>query len=395
MAQRNAENLATVAKSRHDLNGSRTRISKMLSASFVVIGISACADPSSTSSDTSSSSAGDKFVAAQEAQAPVGDVAQVTQVSSSGETASVNSGDTMVAVMRRRGSQETQAPVATPVGDVAQVTQISSSGGTASVNSVDTVVADMRLRNDFVLRGYESFKYGWYVGPGDVQMGNNPSFSNSPTWSIFYNNPAYAGAVAKAMLPWVVVFDGANHAASNTAVEMRNMRAYIKSRATGRWSALGGPTGVSGMYYGKPNTGLPALSDVELSSTETSTVVKIHSNPGYFWHGWWEGGRVAINPNDIAAVFVTVQARTVVADPNKPDDRGSAQLGLQVGADYYLDTKMTFSEGYAPAVGIARTKNITGNWQAYSFTTFSDVGSQNPGGGITEAEFRAAPPPLD
>jgi len=226
-------------------------------------------------------------------------------------------------------------------------------------------------------------------------MGNNPSFSNSPTWSFYYKNPSYAGVVAKAMLPWVVVFDGANNSAVNTAVEMRNMRAYVKSRATGKWVSLGGPASVSGNYYGKPNTGLPALPDVRISKTNTSAVVKIHENPGYHWHGWWSAGRVAINPADIAAVFVTVQARTVVADPSGPDDRSRSQLGLQVAADYYIDTTTSYTESYAPAVGISRTKKITNDWQSFSFTTLSDVGSQNPGGGISETEFRAAPPPFE
>jgi hypothetical protein len=226
-------------------------------------------------------------------------------------------------------------------------------------------------------------------------MGNNPSFSNTPTWSIFYNNPSYNGKVAKAMLPWVVIFDGVNHAASNVAVEMRNMRTYIKARSTARWSLLAGPSSVGGVYYGKPATNLPAMSEVVVSESSTSKAVKVPENRGYFWHGWWNSGRLAINPTDIDALFVTVQARMVVADASKADDRARAQVGLQVGADYYLDTVTVYQESYAPAVGIARTKTITNNWQAFSYTTLSDVGSQMPGGGITEAALRAAPPPME
>jgi hypothetical protein len=225
-------------------------------------------------------------------------------------------------------------------------------------------------------------------------MGSNPAFSNSPPWSIFYNNPNYIGKVAQAALPWVVIFDGVNHAASNVAVEMRNMLTYMKSRSTGRWTLLGGPAYTTGTYYGKPNTGLPAMDEVMLSSTSTSSVIKVPENRGYFWHGWWGAGRLPVNPNDIAAMFVTIQARLVVADPSRADDRARAQVGLQVGADYYLTTTSIYPEWYAPAVGINRTKAITNNWQAYNFTTFSDVGSQDPGGGISEAAFRAAPPPL-
>ena len=273
---------------------------------------------------------------------------------------------------------------------------VGSPGASTKVNSLDTIVEDIRQRNDFVLKGYESYKNGWYVGPGSSQMGINPSFSeSSPPWSIFYNNPAYAGKVAKALLPWVVIFDGVDHAASNAAVEMRNMRAYIKSRSTGQWKVLGGPVKATGNYWGKPNSGLPALQEVVLGTTATGSSIKVHDNKSYFWHGWWGAGRVAFDPNDIGALFVTLQARMVLADPGRTDDRSKAQLGIQVGADYYLDTSMTFKEGYAPAVGINRTKKLSNDWQAFNYVTFSDVGTQDPGGGISEAAFRANPPPLE
>jgi hypothetical protein len=266
---------------------------------------------------------------------------------------------------------------------------------TGVVNSVETIIADMERRNDFVLKGYESFKTGWYVGPGNNGMGNNPSFSNSPTWSIFYKNPNYAGKVAKAALPWVVIFDGVDHAATNVAVEIRNARSYIKSRASGKWLLQGGPAYTTGNYYGKPSTGLPMIDEVCLRRSATSSTIKVPEHRGYFWHGWWSTGRIAIDPNDIAAMFVTVQARLVVADSSRPDDRARAQVGLQVGADYYVDTKYNYREDYAPAVGISRTKRITNDWQAFNFTTFSDVGVQDPGGGISVAALRAQPPPLE
>ena len=264
-----------------------------------------------------------------------------------------------------------------------------------TINSADTVVADMRERNDFVLKGYESFEHGWYVGPGFNSMGNDPSFSNSPKSSIFYKNAAYAGKVAKAVLPWVVILDGVDHAASNIAVEIRDMRTYVMSRATGKWTLLGGPASTTGTYYGKPSTGLPDREEVVLGRSSRSSTIMVPENRSYFWHGWWDAGRLAINPTDIAAIFVTVQARMMVANPSKADQRAKAQVGLQVGADYYLTTTSTYSEAYAPAVGLSRTKTITNDWQAFNFMTFSDVGSQDPGGGISEAKFRAALPPLE
>lgn len=270
-----------------------------------------------------------------------------------------------------------------------------ASGGPGTLNSIDTIVSDMRLRNDFVLKGYESFKTGWYVGPGENFMGNNPRYSNNPTWSIYYDNPTYAGKVAKSALPWVVVFDGVNHSASNVAVEMRNMRTYIKSRSTGKWLSMSGPAGTSGTYYGKPSTGLPDKKETAIRQSADSSTVKLPADRNYFWHGWGVSGHVAVDADDTDAIFVTVQARIVVADSSRPDDLALAQVGLQVGADYYLDAKSIYTEGYAPAIGISRTKTITRQWQAFNFATLSDVGNQQPGGGITEASLRATPPPME
>jgi len=289
------------------------------------------------------------------------------------------------------------APATPVVADPAPVVPVPADpvpkGGT--VNSADVIVSDMSEINDFILKGYESFKNGWYVGPGVNSMGSDPSFSNSPSWSIFYNNPDYVGKVAEAALPWVVIFDGVDHAASNVAVEIRNMLTYIKSKSSGTWVLLGGPSHTTGTYYGKPNTGLPALDEVVTASGTATTSIKVPEDRGYFWHGWWAAGRLSVNPSDIAAMYVTVQARLVVADPARPDDRAQAQVGLQVGADYYLTTTSIYPEAYAPAVGINRTKTVTNDWKAFNFTTISDVGVQDPGGGITQAELRAAPPPLE
>jgi hypothetical protein len=265
----------------------------------------------------------------------------------------------------------------------------------ATLNSADTVVRDMELRNDFVLKGYESFEHGWYVGPGINIMGNDPAFTNNPVWSIYYRNPRYAGKVAKTVLPWVVILDGVDHAASNTAVEIRNIRSYVKSRGNGEWVARGRPASTTGLYYGKPDTNLPDKGEVVVRRSSNASTIRVPQNKGYFWHGWSTAGRFAIEKGDIAAILITVQARLVVSDESRQDDIAKAQLGLQVGADYYFTLTDTYSEAYAPAVGVNRTKTVTRNWQAFNFMTFSDVGLQDPGGGISEAAFRADPPPFE
>jgi hypothetical protein len=291
------------------------------------------------------------------------------------------------------GDSTSQAPGAVGVG--AKALKAEEGGGESRrLNTIDTVVEDMEKVNDFVLRGYESQRYGWYVGPGETHMGNNPNFRNSAFWSTFGNNSAYTGRSAKAMLPWLSVFDGVDHNTSNVAVEFRNMRAYVKSKSKGDWRLLGGPAKAMGINYGKPGTGQGQQGEIVVDTSDAGSVIRMGQDRRYFWHGWWDAGVKSIQPNDIAAFFVTVQARLVVADSSRGDERSKAQLGLQVGADYYLETDTDYGQ-IAPNIGISRTKKLTNEWQAFSYTTLSDVGKQVPGGGITESQLRAAPPPLE
>jgi len=88
-----------------------------------------------------------------------------------------------------------------------------------------------------------------------------------------------------------------------------------------------------------------------------------------------------------------------VDDPNVPDDRAQAKYLVHVGADYYPDATTKLSAfapvAYLPGVGVSRAKLVTSEWRAFNFATL-DVGVEDPGGAsISEAELRAAPPPLE
>jgi hypothetical protein len=260
-------------------------------------------------------------------------------------------------------------------------------------NTLDTIVADMRSRNDFKLRGYEDKTAGWYVGPGHVQMGNVPNLSNAPAYWL-KEFPSRRGQVLKAILPWIVLFDGPSHNATNTRVQYKNFRLYVKSRSTKQWTLLGHSPGVGGFNTPKPTLFGGKEAENKRTNADGSVEIKPPTNTNLAWHGWWNKGRLPIDPNDIEAVFATVQARLTVDNASAPDDRAKAQLGFHVGVDYYYDVKTNW-DVVNPGAGVSRVKQVTNNWQAFNFMTFSDVGVQEPGGGISEAAFRAAPPPLE
>ena len=259
--------------------------------------------------------------------------------------------------------------------------------------TVETIVADMKNMNDFPLKGYETFSSGWYVGPGHNLMGSNTDFNtNQAKWSIYYNNPKYKNVVAKAILPWVAVFDGHDHHAPNTAVEISDLMFYVKLKSTAKWKLMAGPVSVSGDLYGKKEQHNKNTKGVVISKSLTNIVIEVPQS-NYFWHGWSDAGRQTVDPRDIAAIHLRVKGRLTVK-PNRVDDRAKAQLGLQLGADWYVDSATSYKEAYAPAALIARTKRLGNDWTVFTATTLTDVGAQEPGAGITEAELRTLPPPL-
>ena len=146
--------------------------------------------------------------------------------------------------------------------------------------------------------------------------------------------------------------------------------------------------------YGKSTLFGATTPETRRTNADGSADIKPPSNTNYAWHGWWDRGRVTIPPTDIAALFVTLQARLVQDDPSRTDDRGNARLLVQVGTDYYRDATTSWPF-VVPSAMTSRSKLVKNSWQAFSATTFSNVGVQEPGGGITEAAFRAAPPPLE
>jgi hypothetical protein len=264
------------------------------------------------------------------------------------------------------------------------------------VNTVDTVISDMSLLNDMALAGVPSGP-GWATGPGHVVMGNDPRGSRTPDWWTPANRRYKSKDYWTTVLPWFVVFDGVGHDASNTRVQIRNLKVFVKRRSDGQWTLVGASTQVSGELYPKHLQGDATRKPDERREPDGSTSVKA---PGgnLAYHGWC-CGKLAIDAPDVAAVFVTLQARLVPDHADQPDDRQQARLLIQMGADYYPDRNTPVSAfapaSYNPGVGVSRAKRVTETWRAFNFATL-DVGVQDPGGAaISVAEFRSAPPPLE
>ncbi|MDO4905711.1 MAG: hypothetical protein Q4A16_09220 [Lautropia sp.] len=268
-----------------------------------------------------------------------------------------------------------------------------SASSSRTINSVQTIIDDMRLANDSKLAGVNQ-SYGWAKGPGHVVMGNNPRGSNTPSYWSPYNTAYKSDAYWKAVIPWVVVFDGEGNQATNTRVQMRNLKLYIKRKSTNKWDKLVDER-VSGANYPKSLQGDNVTTpDLRYETDGTRSVLPSGGNN--LFHGW--GNIANLDGWDVQAVFVTMQARLVVNDTSKPDDRSKARYLIHIGGDYYPETWTRVSHlapsYYFPGIGLSRAKFVTNEWQSYNFANL-DIAVQEPGGSITTQELRSNPPPLE
>lgn len=265
----------------------------------------------------------------------------------------------------------------------------------AAKNTVETLINDMALNNDLRLAGIP-LERGWATGTGFVFMGNDPRGTRTASWWNPANTYYKSAAWWTHIVPWMVIFDGVGNAATNTRVELRQLKAYYKSRSTGQWVLLS-QGAIEGQNYPKYLNAVTA-GDPDIRSLGGGTVSVLPPPTELHFHGWC-CGRALPDPTDIAAIHITTQARLAVNDPNRPDDRAAARYLVQVGGDYYPDASLNVAafapDSWNPGIGLSRSKLVGNTWQSYSFTTIN-VGAQVPGGAsISVEELRAAPPPLD
>jgi hypothetical protein len=246
-------------------------------------------------------------------------------------------------------------------GEAVSESETSSNGG--ATNLVDTLISDMSEMNDHPLKNVDR-KYGFSRGPGYVQAGTNSGGANH-------------------LLPWFVQFEGEENSASHTRVQMRNLRLFVKSQSTGKWERLIDTDSFSGIQCDQSGNYLhcPQLASVREDGDSASSLPLSNLN----LHGWW-GGREPIDGWDVAAIVISLEARLAKDSENGIDDRAKAKYLISIGADYYSSLE---------AVGVSRAKLVTNEWQAFTFTTLNDVGYQEPGGGISESDLRADPPPME
>lgn len=275
---------------------------------------------------------------------------------------------------------------------------VTTSPDKATADEVQTMIDDMEKMNDVDLRRNEDDQGGRYTGPGHVVMGNEARGTNAPGYwqDQLVHRDLISDKYWQAVNPWMYITPGRANAATNTRVELSQIKLNVLHRSTNRWETIE-LRKIEGMLYPWSLRGKD-VKEANLRDGQNGSIQMLQ-DPDMLFHGW--GGEMTYDTKDILAVHAQVQARLVVDDQAKADDRDKAQLLLQVGVDYYPVIGMRVDDpllemkdggGYFPGAGLSRAKLISNDWQTFNFINV-DVAKQEPGGSITVAQLRDNPPP--
>ena len=217
-------------------------------------------------------------------------------------------------------------------------------------SAVAQTASDMQGPNEATPHGVP-LSFEWAHGPV-VIMGNNPR-----GW--------------RAITSWGAVYIPANgNPATNTRVNIRDMQTYFLQKSSGKWLLLQNtstPTGAAYREDFSEDSNKPADIRLEPDGTISAT-----AGDGFNFH-FYPKTRASINPNDMGGIVVVLQARLLVGDAGKPDDRASAKYLCGSGADYYPDLIGGWpgNASFNPGVAIGKLKFVKPQWRSFAMTTLS------------------------
>lgn len=221
-------------------------------------------------------------------------------------------------------------------------------------NSIDIIIDDMTLPHEGIPHGVPK-TWDWASRPR-VNMGNNP------------------GNIMARLLAWGQLYeDATGNPATNSQVQIRDIKAYMLSKRDNRWYLLQDLQLIEGGAAFPENfVGDSKPADIRY---ENDGSLSVTAGGAYNFHFWTP--RAVIDPTDIGGIFTTVRARLVVNNPSLPDDRNQARYLLDMGGDYYLADGTKLDD-----IGIGRFKYVKPEWQSFNMSTLS------------ESEIRQNPPPF-
>ncbi len=203
--------------------------------------------------------------------------------------------------------------------------------------------------------------FDWACAPR-IKMGNNPRGF-------------------KAMIAWGQLYEAAEgNPATNTRVQIKDIKAYMLT-PDDTWDLLQGSTAVKGAAY-REDFANDASEPTDIRREQDGSISAKAGN-GHNFHFWCETGRVTINPNDVAGMFTTVQARLVLDNTEGEDDRSQARYLLSMGGDYWFELTSVWSKYTVGDIAIGKFKYVTEEWKSFNMST------------LCPEQIRLNPPPLE
>ena len=229
-------------------------------------------------------------------------------------------------------------------------------------DGIERIIADMTLPHEGKPHGVPA-TYDWAGGPLLGRGNDARGFRAMTAWGQLYR-------------------DADSPLSENTRVQIRNIQAYVLSRKAKRWRRVQNALLVEGAFFREDfadNVSFPADTRPEPDGS-----ISVSLTQGCNYHFWPITGRVEIDPADLAGVYTTVEARLVVEDPRKPDNRHDARYVLSMGGDYWIDLIAPWSatDMNNAGIGVGRFRYVTGEWQSFHMIT------------LNGEETRGKPPPL-
>lgn len=214
-----------------------------------------------------------------------------------------------------------------------------------------------------------------YAPRGDAIAGWWPG--NRPEWTY-------------TALSWFTAYEAQGNYATNSRIEIRNLRMYFLSESTRQWTRVDASTGPRMGLWTYPFNSAGSNTGERSEASGGKSIKPKYPN---FHHGYGNAHLIK-NPADVRATFVAMDFRLVVDDASRADDRSVAKYVIDVGGDYYpgnpnyADTSMTWNQGYAPGMGNGRYLQATNSWRTATMIV------PNTRSGASMEELRNNPPPL-
>ena len=209
---------------------------------------------------------------------------------------------------------------------------------TTTLNTLATIVGDVTLPHQGCVKGTAG--YDWQNGPV-IQNANPPSgLTRTTDW---------------AMLDWDCQHDIAS--VLNVAVAVRGFMEYVLVGSA--WQQL--ISTIYGSQINAPNFGGAIYGDAGAGPN----FVVPHGEGVQFY-----GPQTAF-PSGTRCLFVTYQAKLVLANPSLPDQLAQAYILANAGADWWSN-----SDNAGAVVG--RLKLLTTNWQPFNAVTSVALVQQYP-----------------